>query len=157
MKDKRRKQIVHQIQETKKGINNYNKNALKLNQRPSSAGQGKNGNINNINNKENIEYDNLKYNNNSSNIIHIGHKIEIDFTSKYKNSIGKRRLGSPSVISNNKINLGNNNIKYNFAKHRLPSPMIKSNNLNGKTFISTINRSSTNYNSLNKNSSFNLK
>ena len=55
MKDKRRKQIIHHIHETKKGINNYNKNALKLNQRPSSAGQGKYNNSNNIINKENKE------------------------------------------------------------------------------------------------------
>ena len=158
MKDKRRKQIIHHIHETKKGINNYNKNALKLNQRPSSAGQGKYNNSNNIINKENKENDNIKYNNNNnSNIIHIGHKIEIDF-SKYKTSIGKRRLGSPPVMSNNKINLGNNNIKYNFAKHRLPSPMIKSTDINGKSLISTINKSNTsNFTNVNKNSSFSLK
>ena len=42
-KEKKRKQIIHHIHESKKGINNYNKNAIKLNLRPSSA-QGKNNN-----------------------------------------------------------------------------------------------------------------
>ena len=162
-KEKKRKQIIHHIHESKKGINNYNRNAIKLNLRPSSAGQGKNNTINNnnTNNKEKNEYNSIKYNdNNNSNIIHIGNKINIDMEGNY---IGRRRLGSPPVINNsinnNKINLGNNNIKYNYLKQRLPSPMIKSNELNGNTFVSSINRTSTNtnYNSMNKNNSFSLK
>ena len=162
-KEKKRKQIIHHIHESKKGINNYNRNAIKFNVRPSSAGQGKNNSNslnNNINIKENKEYNSIKYNDknnkNSNNIIHIGSKIELDLENNY---IGRRRLGSPAVINNNKINLVNNNIKYNYINHRLPSPMIKQNDLNGNNFVSNINRTntSTNYNNINKNNSFSLK
>ena len=158
-KEKKGKQIIHHIHESKKGINNFNKNAFKMNLRPVSAGQGKNNELNNDNIKEKKEYDSIKYNNtNSSKIIHIGNKIEFELGNKYKNYIGKRRLASPPVLTNNKINLNNNNnIKYNFNKQRLPSPMIKSTNSNEKTFISNISRSNANYNSINKNNSFNLK
>ena len=115
---------------------------------------------NNINNKEKNEYNSIKYNdknnNNSNNIIHIANKIELDLENNY---LGRRRLGSPPIINNNKINLANNNIKYNYINHRLPSPMIKQNDLNGNNFVSNINRAntSTNYNGVNKNNSFNLK
>ena len=67
------------------------------------------------------------------------------------------RLGSPPVLNNNRINLGNNNIKFNLSKQRLPSPVIKSLNSNEKNYVNNINRSNTNFNSFNKNSSFNLK
>ena len=162
-KEKKRKQIIHHIHESKKGINNCGRNAIKFNIRPSSAGQGKNNSNslnNNINIKENKEYNSIKYNDknnkNSNNIIHIGSKIELDLENNY---IGRRRLGSPAVINNNKINLVNNNIKYNYINHRLPSPMIKQNDLNGNNFVSNINRTntSTNYNNINKNNSFSLK
>ena len=157
-KDKKRKQIIHQIHESTKGINNFNKNIFKMNLRPSSAGPGKNNNLNNTNNREKKVYDSIKYNNiNNSNIIHLGNKEGVDEGNKYKNAFGKKRLGSPPVLNNNKIIIGNNNIKYNFGKQRLPSPMIKTNNWNGKAYLNNINRSSTNYNSLNKNNSFNLK
>ena len=76
---------------------------------------------------------------------------------KYKNYLGKMRLGSPPVLNNNRINLGNNNIKFNLSKQRLPSPVIKSLNSNEKNYVNNINRSNTNFNSFNKNSSFNLK
>ena len=161
--EKKRKQIIHQIQDNTKGINNFNKNLFKINLRPSSAGPGKNNEIDNNTsnidkNKEKKEFDSIKNNNNqNSNIIHIGNKLELDLSNKYKTNLGKRRFVSPPIINDNKINLKNNNIKYNFTKQRLPSPMIKSMNSNVKTFISNINRSITNYNYINKNRSFNLK
>ena len=130
-KEKRGNQVIHHIQETKKGINNYNKNAHKANQRPASAGQGK-FNHNKEHNKEKekdkekIEKNNFKYSSNNLNGFSIGKKIEIDF-GKYKNSFTRKRVASPTIISNNKISLGNsNNYKINAAKYRLPSPMIKS-------------------------------
>ena len=154
-KDKKRKQIIHQIHESTKGINNFNKNMFKMNLRPSSAGPGKN---NNINNRDKKVYDSIKYNNtNNSNIIHLGNKEEAEEGNKYKTFFGKRRLGSPPVLNNNKIIITNNNLKYNFGKQRLPSPMIKTNTSSGKAYISNINRSNTNYNNINKNNSFSLK
>ena len=152
-KEKKRKQIIHHIHESKKGINNYNKNAIKLNLRPSSA-QGKNNNLNNNtnNNKDKKEFNSIKYNN--TNIIHIYNKNELDLNNKYNTYLGNRRLCSPPVINNNKINLGKNNIKYTLTKQRLPSPMIK-NNMEEQEFISNIKRSNTNY--INKNNSFSLK
>ena len=155
--EQKRKQVIHHIQESKKGINNFNNNLFKINLRPSSAGKGKNNNINNSINKEKNEYESIKYNNtNSINIIQKGNEIELDLDKKYKNYFGKRRLCSPPVLNNNKMYLGNN-FKYNCNKQRLPSPMIKSNNSNENSFISNINRSNTNYNIFNKNNSFGLK
>ena len=158
-KDKKRKDIINHIHESNKGINNFNKNIFKMNSRPSSVGSGKNNNLNN-NNKKRNEYDSNKINNNNNsniNVIHVGNKIEIDLGNKYKNYLGKMRLGSPPVLNNNRINLGNNNIKFNLSKQRLPSPVIKSLNSNEKNYVNNINRSNTNFNSFNKNSSFNLK
>jgi len=157
-KEQKRKQIIHHIHESKKGINNYNKNAIKLNLRPSSA-QGKNNTLNNMNNntnnnKEKKEFNSIKYNN--TNIIHIYNKNELDVNGKYNTYLGKRRLCSPPVMNNNKINLGNNNIKYTLTKQRLPSPMIK-NIMEEQEFISNIKRSNTNYININKNNSFSLK
>ena len=153
-KEKRSAQIMNNIEENKKGINNYNKNAFKANQRPASAGQGKN----NHKDKDKMDNNNVKYSTNNLNGFSIGKKIEIDFGSKYKNSFSKKRVASPQIPTNNKITLGNNNNnpKMNPAKYRLPSPLIKSGNLNGKAFISNINRSNTSYN-MNKSTSFNVK
>ena len=159
-KEKKRKHIIHHIHESKKGINNYNKNAIKSNLRPGcSIEKEKNNNLNNsIDNKEKNDYYSIKYiNNDDSNIIHIGNKIEMELGNKYNNRLEKRRLCSPPVLSNNKINFGNNNIKYNFAKQRLPTPMIKSSNINGKNFNSNFSRCNTNYNNISKNNSFSLK
>ena len=162
-KDKKRKEIINHIHESNKEINNFNKNIFKMNLRPSSVGSGKNNNnLNNVNtnNKKRNDYESSKIENNNNsniNIINIGNKIELDFGNKYKTHLGKIRLGSPPVLNNHRINLGNNNIKYNLSKQRLPSPMIKSMNSNDKTFVNNINRSNTNYNSFNKNNSFNLK
>ena len=162
-KEKRGNQVIHHIQETKKGINNYNKNAHKINQRPASAGQGKyNHNMEHNKEKEKIEKNNFKYSSNNLNGYNIGKKIEIDFGSKYKNSFTRKRMASPPIMSNNKISLGNtNNNKINGAKFRLPSPMIKSSSTtmsSGKSYVNNnnINRSNTNYN-MNKSASFNIK
>ena len=152
-KEKRSTQIMNNIEENKKGINNYNKNAFKANQRPASAGQGKN----NHKDKDKMDNNNIKYSTNNLNGFSIGKKIEIDFGNKYKNSFSKKRVASPQIPTNNKISLGNsNNPKMNPAKYRLPSPMIKSGNLNGKALINNINRSNTSYN-MNKSASFNVK
>ena len=148
-KEKRENQVIHNIQESKKGINNYNKNVNKANQRPASAGQGK------YNQKEKDKY--YKYKNNNLNGFNSKKKIEIDFGNKYKNSFSRKRLASPQLMTNNKISLGNtNNTKVNAAKYRPPSPMIKSTSINGKIFINNINKSNTNYN-VDKISSFNIK
>ena len=162
-KEKKGNQVIHHIQETKKGINNYNKNAHKTNQRPASAGQGKyNHNKEHNKEKEKIEKNNFKYSSDNLNGYNIGKKIEIDFGSKYKNSFTRKRMASPTIMSNNKISLGNtNNNKINAAKYRLPSPMIKSNSTtmsSGKGYVNNnnINRSNTNYN-MNKSASFNFK
>ena len=150
-KEKKENQVINNIQETRKGLNNYNKHANKINQRPASAGQGKS----NQKEKDKDNF-NFKYNNNL-NRFNAGKKIEIDFGSKYKNSFTKKRLASPQLMVSNKISLGNaNNNKINAAKYRLPSPMIKSTAINAKAFINNINRSNTNYN-MNKSSSFNIK
>ena len=85
-KEKRSAQIMNNIEENKKGINNYNKNAFKANQRPASAGQGKN----NHKDKDKMDNNNVKYSTNNLNGFSIGKKIEIDFGSKYKNSFFKR-------------------------------------------------------------------
>ena len=157
-KEKKGSQIYH-IKDAKIGINNYNKNIHKANQRPGSAGQGKyNHNHKEKEKKEKMDKNIYKYNANYINGFSIGRKIEIDFGNKYKNSFTRKRLASPQLPSNNKISLGNtNNGKINAAKYRLPSPMIKSNtSINGKGFVNDINRSSTNYN-MNKSSSFNIK
>ena len=63
-KEKRGAQVIHHIHESKKGINNYNKNANKANQRPASAGQGQ-GKYNNKG-KDKIE-NNYKYSDNNIN------------------------------------------------------------------------------------------
>ena len=148
-KEKRGNQVIHNIQESKKGINNYNKNVNKANHRPASAGQGK------YNQKEKDKY--YKYKNNNLNGFNSKKKIEIDFGNKYKNSFSRKRLASPQLMTNNKISLGNtNNTKVNAAKYRPPSPMIKSTSINGKIFINNINKSNTNYN-VDKISSFNIK
>ena len=150
-KEKKRGQIIHHIHENKKGINNYNKNIHKVNQRPASAGPGQGKH----NHKDKEKVQNIyKYSDNNINIFNIGKKIEIELGSKYKNSFSRKRLASPQLSSNNKISLGNNN-KINPAKYRLPSPMIKSTNINGKAFM-TINKSNTNY-YMNKSASFNIK
>ena len=163
-KEKRRNQVIHNIHETKKGINNFNKNVHKINQRPASAGQGKYNHNKEHNkekdkDKEKIEKNNFKYSSNNLNGFNIGKKIEIDFGSKYKNSFSRKRVASPQILSNNKMSLGNNN-KINAAKYRLPSPMIKSTSTtmsSGKGFVNNnINRSNTNYN-MNKSASFNIK
>ena len=86
----------------------------------------------------------------------MGRKIELDFGGKFKNSFNKKRVASPQISSNNKISLGNNNNKINPARYRLPSPLIKSTNINGKAYINNINKSNTNYN-MNKSASFNIK
>ena len=154
-KEKRGAQIIHHIHESKKGINNYNKNANKANQRPASAGQGQGKH----NHKEKDKIENIyKYSDNNINGFNVGKKIEIEFGSKYKNSFQRKRVASPQLsINNNKMNLGNNyNNKINAAKFRLPSPMIKSTNLNGKTIMNSINKSNTNY-YMNKSASFNIK
>ena len=106
-------------------------------------------------NQENFDNFNNNSNNNSNNIIHIYNKNELDLNGKYNSYLGKRRLCSPPVINNNKINLGNKNIKYSLTKQRLPSPMINSNNTEGQEFISNIKRSNTNY--IKINNSFSLK
>ena len=81
----------------------------------------------------------------------------MELGNKYNNRLEKRRLCSPPVLSNNKINFGNNNIKYNFAKQRLPTPMIKSSNINEKNFNSNFSRCNTNYNNISKNNTFSIK
>ena len=86
----------------------------------------------------------------------MGKKIEIDFGNKFKNSFTKKRVASPQIPTNNKISLGNNNNKINPAKYRLPSPLIKSTNINGKAYINNNNKSNTNFN-MNKSASFNIK
>ena len=139
---------MNSIQDNKKGINNYNKNAYKANQRPASAGQGKNNHKN--------EY-NVKYNNTGLPGANIGKKIELNFGNKQKNAFGKKRMASPQLLSNNKVGFGNNsnNPKFNIAKYRVPSPMIKSTSLGGKTFMNN-NKNNMNFN-MNKNLSFNMK
>ena len=157
-KEKKRNQAIHHINETKKGINNYNKNVHKVNQRPASAGQGKYNHKEIEKEKDNkIEKNNnYKYSANNLNGFSIGKKIEIDFGSKYKNSFTRKRMASPQLMSNNnKLSLGNNNNKINAAKYRLPSPMIKSSS-NTNNYTNNINRSNTNYN-MNKSASFNIK
>ena len=146
-KEKNRTQNLHNIQENKKGINNYNKNILKLNHRPSSAGQGKNTHKNDYN---------IKYSYTSLNGNNIGKRMEIDFGSKHKNSFSKKRVASPQILVNNKVGLGNNgnNSKINIARYRVPSPMIKSNTLSGKNFVNNKNYMSYN---MNKSASFNIK
>ena len=99
-KDKKGGQMMmNSIQDNKKGINNYNKNAYKANQRPASAGQGKNNHKN--------EY-NVKYNNTGLPGANIGKKIELNFGNKQKNAFAKKRMASPQLLSNNKAGFGNN-------------------------------------------------
>ena len=147
-KDKRGGPMMNSIQDNKKGINNYNKNVYKANQRPASAGQGKNNHKN--------EY-NAKYNNTGLAGANIGKKIELNFGNKQKNIFSKKRMASPQLLSSNKGGLGNNgnNPKFNIAKYRVPSPMIKSTSLGGKSFMNN-NKNNMNFN-MNKNLSFNMK
>ena len=135
-KEKRGSQVNLHIHETKKGINNFNKNLHRTNQRPASAGQGKYNHKEKE--KEKLE-NNYKYNDNNINYFNIGKKIEIKFGSKYKNSFQKKRLASPQLNNNNKLSLGNNNNKINNAKYRLPSPMIKSTTVNNNNILNNIN------------------
>ena len=99
--------------------NNFGK-PIKFNQRPSSAG-GKNKNgygySNNINKNG------------------IGKNLNNPNMNKNKKNMGfgiNKRLPSPQIYSNsNDLGFNNNNQnknKYNPAKHRMPSPVIKSNN-----------------------------
>jgi hypothetical protein len=95
-----------------------NNKPIRYNQRPSSAGgKNKNGYANNMN--RNGLGKNLSNNNMNKN------------GKKHMNpGIGKR-LASPQLYSNNNMGYNNqNNIrnKYNPAKHRMPSPAIKSSN-----------------------------
>ena len=64
---------------------------------------------------------------------------------------------SPQMSSNNKISLGNsiNSPKFNIAKYRVPSPMIKSTSLGEKTFMNN-KKNNMNFN-MNKSASFNIK
>ena len=99
------------------GNNNVNK-PIRYNQRPSSAGgKNKNGYSNNINrNGIGKNFSNTNMNKNGKKNMNIG--------------INKR-LASPQIYSNNNMGYNNpNNIrtKFNPAKHRMPSPVIKSNN-----------------------------
>jgi hypothetical protein len=151
-KEKKNSQFINNFEDSKKSINNYSKNAYKANQRPASAGQGKNSHKEYNKNDNN----NFKYSANNLNGFNMGKKIEIDFGNKFKNSFTKKRVASPQIPTNNKISLGNNNNKINPAKYRLPSPLIKSTNINGKAYINNINKSNTNFN-MNKSASFNIK
>jgi len=139
-KEKRGIPIMNIIQDSKKAINNYNKNCHKINQRPASAGQGKNYRKNE-NNKAGISTSNF------------GKKIEIELGNKYINTFSKKRMVSPQISSNNKIELGNsiNSPKFNIARYRVPSPMIKSSSLGEKAFMNNKK------NNMNKSSSFNIK
>jgi hypothetical protein len=143
-KDKRGIPIMNIIQDSKKTINNYNKNVHKVSQRPASAGQGKNYHKNE-NNKAGIS------------VANFCKKMEIELGNKYINSISKKRMVSPQMSSNNKIGLGNsiNSPKFNIAKYRVPSPMIKSTSLGEKSFMNN-KKNSMNFN-INKSASFNIK
>ena len=100
--------------------NNFGK-PIRYNQRPSSAG-GKNKNgygyVNNMNrNGIGKNLSNINMNKNKKNM-----KVGIN-----------KRLPSPQIYSNSNglgfnSNNPNNNKKFNPAKHRMPSPVIKSNN-----------------------------
>ena len=105
-------------------INNNTGKPIRYNQRPSSAG-GKNKNGfgygNNINRNE------------------IGNNLNNRNMNKNKKNMGigiNKRLASPQVYpnSNNNYGLNNNNYqnnmktKFNPARHRMPSPVIKSSN-----------------------------
>jgi hypothetical protein len=142
-KDKRGIPIMNIIQDSKKSINNYNKNVHKTNQRPASAGQGKN-------------YHKNEYNRSGISFANFGKKMEIELGNKYINSITKKRMVSPQMSSNNKIGLGNsiNSPKFNIAKYRVPSPLIKSTSLGEKSFMN--NKNSINFN-MNKSASINIK
>ena len=100
--------------------NNFTK-PTKFNQRPSSAG-GKNKNLHGYSNNINKNGIGKNLNNNMN---------------KNKKSMGigiSKRLPSPQIYSNSNglgFNSNNNNQnknKFNPAKHRMPSPVIKSNN-----------------------------
>ena len=95
----------------KNGVNNFNKNIFKVNQRPSSAG-----------NKHNNVF-------NSKNEI-IKHHSSFNFgNKKQKNKKGynlNKRLNSPQIFGNNKIVISNNGTKFNPGKYRLPTPLMKS-------------------------------
>ena len=141
-KEKKGNKIINNIQENKKGINNYNKNFHKVNQRPASSGQGKNKNKN--------DYI-MKYNNTA---INMGKRIEIDFGNKQKNSFSKKRMVSPKILNNKGIIGNNNNSKFNIAKYRVPSPLTKSTSFAGKALKNS--KSNMSYN-MNKSASFNMK
>ena len=118
-----------------------------------------------IKNENNININNNPINNiinNKSNKqkIETAEKVIYDYkTNKrlQKNAFGKKRMASPQLLSNNKVGFGNNsnNPKFNIAKYRVPSPMIKSTSLGGKTFMNN-NKNNMNFN-MNKNLSFNMK
>ena len=82
--------------------------------------------------------------------------MELELGNKYINSITKKRMVSPQMSSNNKIGLGNsiNSPKFNIAKYRVPSPLIKSTSLGEKSFMN--NKNSINFN-MNKSASINIK
>jgi hypothetical protein len=143
-KDKRGIPIMNIIQDSKKSINNYNKNVHKVNQRPSSAGQGKN-------------YHKNEYNKPGISVSNFSKKMEIELGNKYINSISKKRMVSPQMPSNKKIGLGNsiNSPKFNIAKYRVPSPLIKSTSLGEKTFMNSKKNNMNFY--MNKSASFNIK
>ena len=141
-KEKKGNKIIPSIQENKKGINNYNKNFHKVNQRPASSGQGKNKNKN--------DYI-MKYNNTA---INMGKRIEIDFGNKQKNSFSKKRMVSPKILNNKGVIGNNNNSKFNIAKYRVPSPLTKSTSFAGKALKNS--KSNMSYN-MNKSASFNMK
>ena len=105
---------------------NYGK-GIKYNKRPSSAG-GKNKNNNNINNNKNGYINNINRNYSNYNINNKNGKNNL-------NTGINRRLASPQIYPNkNNMGFNNNNsnnktnirAKFNPAKHRVPSPVIKS-------------------------------
>ena len=103
--------------------NNMGNKPIKFNQRPSSAG-GKSKNDYGYGN--NINRNGIGKNLSNANM----HKNK-------KNNMGigiNKRLASPQIYSNNNMGFNNNNnqnnirTKYNPAKNRMPSPVIKSSN-----------------------------
>ena len=105
----------------KNGVNNFNKNVFKTNQRPSSAGN-KNNNV--FNSKNEITKHHSSFN--------FGQK-------KQKTKKGyniTKRLNSPQIFGGNKIIISNNGTKFNVARYRLPSPLMKSGTLPKKNIYS---------------------